>query len=237
MQGWQLACLLLLAGPIVALASYNEMRLLRKNLKRDADLMTEAGRIATEAIQNIKTVQALGQEEKFLKMYLKLLEEPYIEAKSQALAHSLVFAFSQSVVSLLHAATFGFGGYLLQNGQMTPSQLYKTFFVISLSSASIGRMAAYFQDLAKAKLSAGLIFQLIDTKTDIDVSNPTGKQPVIFFKIPLLFCNENFQEINGKITFKKIHFRYPSRPDTIVLHGANLEINPGETVAIVGPSG
>ena len=54
----------------------------------------------------------------------------------------------------------------------------------------------------------------------------------------LLICN--FLRpllVNGKITFNSVNFHYPTRPNVPVLKGLTLEINPGETVALVGQSG
>jgi hypothetical protein len=48
---------------------------------------------------------------------------------------------------------------------------------------------------------------------------------------------ENFQKIQGRVTFSGVHFRYPNRPDVPVLRGLNLEVKPGQTVALVGASG
>ena len=43
--------------------------------------------------------------------------------------------------------------------------------------------------------------------------------------------------VQGKITFNSVNFHYPTRPNVPVLKGLTLEINPGETVALVGQSG
>ena len=43
--------------------------------------------------------------------------------------------------------------------------------------------------------------------------------------------------VAGRIAFENVHFTYPARPDVQALDGINLSINPGETVAFVGPSG
>jgi ATP-binding cassette subfamily B (MDR/TAP) protein 1 len=54
-----------------------------------------------------------------------------------------------------------------------------------------------------------------------------------------LICNkqENFQKIYGRVTFRGVHFRYPNRPTVPVLRGLNLEVKPGQTIALVGASG
>ena len=43
--------------------------------------------------------------------------------------------------------------------------------------------------------------------------------------------------VKGHVTFKSVDFHYPSRPNVPVLKGLTLEVNPGETVALVGQSG
>lgn len=43
--------------------------------------------------------------------------------------------------------------------------------------------------------------------------------------------------VNGNVTFKGVIFNYPTRPNVPVLQGLNLEVKPGETVALVGSSG
>lgn len=47
----------------------------------------------------------------------------------------------------------------------------------------------------------------------------------------------NFQKIQGRVTFSGVNFRYPNRPNVPVLRGLNLEVKPGQTLALVGASG
>lgn len=56
----------------------------------------------------------------------------------------------------------------------------------------------------------------------IDSSSEKGMQPA---------------SLEGNITFKNIHFRYPARDEVKILNGVNLEVKKGQTVALVGASG
>ncbi|XP_034242655.1 ATP-dependent translocase ABCB1-like isoform X2 [Thrips palmi] len=219
--GWKLALLLVVAVPFIAGASYQQMMILRRNQRRDAELMNEAARVASESVSNIRTVQALGKERLFFELYLGYLSAPFAEAKKQAYIYSIVFALSQAVIYMMYAGAFRFGAYLIEIGDMAPTDVYRVFFALAFCAASVGQTSAYLQDYAKAKLASSLMFQLIDRKPDIDCSPTTGIRPVI----------------SGKVTFKDVRFHYPSRPDVPVLRGLSVSVDPGQTLALVGSSG
>ena len=64
--------------------------------------------------------------------------------------------------------------------------------------------------------------RLLDARPEIDAEEPVGKA---------------FNDCTGHIRFKDVHFRYPTRPHVRVLRGLDLEVLPGQFIAIVGPSG
>ncbi|XP_063233028.1 ATP-dependent translocase ABCB1-like isoform X2 [Bacillus rossius redtenbacheri] len=221
LYGWKLALLLTIAVPVIAGASYQQMLIIRRNQRRDAELMDEAGRVASESVQNIRTVQSLGKELLFCELYLDSLIAPYLEAKKQAFVYALVFAFSQAVIYVMYAGAFRFAAYLIENGDMETTNVYRVFFALAFCAASVGQASAYLQDYTKAKLAAGLLFQLIDRKSEISTDETTGSKP----------------EIAGKVRFEDVRFRYPSRPDVEVLRGLSFALEPGHTLALVGASG
>lgn len=104
---------------------------------------------------------------------------------------------------------------------MNASSVYRVFFAISFCAVSVGQATSWIPDYNKAKLAAGLIFHLIEQKSNMDPFNEGGLRPVL----------------NGKIDFKDVHFRYPSRPDVPILKGLSLSVEPGQTLALIGPSG
>jgi ATP-binding cassette subfamily B (MDR/TAP) protein 1 len=83
-------------------------------------------------------------------------------------------------------------------------------------------------DVGKAQAAATKIFNIIEQPSDInavEMDKEEGKKRL------------NFETVEGKIEFKDVWFRYPTRKDDFVLKGLTLTINPNESVALVGESG
>lgn len=68
------------------------------------------------------------------------------------------------------------------------------------------------------------MIKLMDSTPEIDAEDPSGKIM-------------DTAKCSGHIKFSNVHFRYPTRPHVRVLRGLDLEVLPGQFVAIVGPSG
>ncbi|XP_073971363.1 ATP-dependent translocase ABCB1-like isoform X2 [Rhodnius prolixus] len=219
--GWKLALSLSLGVPLLAYSGYKNTALLRSNQKRDAALMEQAGKVATESLQNIRTVQSLGKEHVFVNQYVKLLETPYKETKKQVLIFSLACAFSQAFLLFMYAAGFRIGSYFISNGDMLPDQLYRVFFALSFCATAVGTNTAYLQDWTRAAMSAKSIFGILDKKSLLDPLSEDGLKP----------------DISGKLSFENIVFSYPSRTNVKILRGFTVRVNVGQTLALVGGSG
>jgi ATP-binding cassette subfamily B (MDR/TAP) protein 1 len=94
------------------------------------------------------------------------------------------------------------------------------FFAVIMGSFAIGQAAPSITALTNGKAAAGKIYAVIDREPAIPDSG-----------------GRRLPSVQGRISFKNVTFRYPSRPDVPVFEGLNLEIGAGQTVALVGGSG
>ncbi|XP_053323160.1 ATP-binding cassette sub-family B member 5 [Spea bombifrons] len=220
--GWELALLILAMTPILVFAGLLETRALAGFANRDKKELQYAGKIATETVDNIRTVVSLTREKTFEEMYSESLQKPYRNSQRRAKIYGICFAFSQSFIFFTYAVSFRFGAYLIEIGRMNPEQLFLVFVILAYGAMSVGQTLSFAPDYAKAKSSASHLFHLFEREPAIDSYSQQGLKP------------DNFQ---GNIQFQKISFNYPSRPDVPVLQDLSVKIQSGQTVAFVGSSG
>ena len=89
-------------------------------------------------------------------------------------------------------------------------------------AGSVGAISEVIGDLQRAAGATERLFDLLDTKPEIRAP----ASPVALPEPP-----------RGALSFAEVRFHYPSRPDDAALEGFTLDVRPGETVALVGPSG
>ncbi|XP_027272219.1 ATP-binding cassette sub-family B member 5 isoform X3 [Cricetulus griseus] len=221
-HGWEMTLLILSFAPVLAVTGMIETAAVAGFANKDKQELKRAGKIATEAVENIRTIVSLTREKAFEQMYEKTLQTQHRNALKRAHITGSCYAVSHAFVYFAHAAGFRFGAYLIQAGRMTPEGMFTIFTAIAYGAVAIGETLIWAPEYSKAKAGAAHLFALLKKKPTIDSSSHSGKRP---------------DTCEGNLEFREVSFFYPCRPEVPVLRDLSLSIEKGKTVAFVGSSG
>ncbi|XP_032764763.1 ATP-binding cassette sub-family B member 5 [Rattus rattus] len=220
--GWEMTLLILSFAPILAVTGMIQTAAMAGFANKDKQELKRAGKIATEAVENIRTVVSLTREKAFEQMYEETLRTQHRNALKRAHITGSCYAVSHAFVHFAHAAGFRFGAYLIQAGRMTPEGMFIVFTAIAYGAMAIGETLVWAPEYSKAKAGAAHLFALLKNKPSIDSCSQNGEKP---------------DTCEGNLEFREVSFFYPCRPEVPVLQDMSLSIEKGKTVAFVGSSG
>ncbi len=126
------------------------------------------------------------------------------------------------VMNLSIIAIILLGGYEVQSGVIEVGDVSAVIIYITQILHSVMMFANMFQFVSRAQASAKRINEVMDSAPVITDGNYSG---------------EGEEEIRGHVVFKDVMFRYPNTTGAPVLHDINLDIKPGENIAILGTTG
>jgi ATP-binding cassette subfamily B protein len=172
-----------------------------------------------ENITGIRIIQSLSRE-KINSEHFDKVNKENLQANLRAARHSAVMMpVMEALVSLATALTIVFGGLNVFNGTILVGTLVAFTLYIQQFFDPIRTLTMEYTQLQRTMASAARIFELTDVKQEVTDSPRALKPP----------------RIRGEISFENVSFHYETGPE--VLHNINFNVAPGETAALVGPTG
>ena len=190
--------------------------------RESQDRVADVGSYAEEHLNAIRTVQAYVHEDIDRSAFNANAEGAFVTAMRRVLARALLGSIVILLVFTAIALVLWAGGRGVIAGEITPGALTAFIFYSVTVATSVGAMSEVLGDLQRAAGATERLVELLETEPEIKAPAQPKALPV---------------PARGAVTFDHVTFHYPSRPDTAALHGLNLNVAPGEHVALVGPSG
>eukprot|EP00730_Choanoeca_flexa_P006144 TRINITY_DN12095_c3_g2_i4.p1 TRINITY_DN12095_c3_g2~~TRINITY_DN12095_c3_g2_i4.p1 ORF type:complete len:1304 (+),score=400.93 TRINITY_DN12095_c3_g2_i4:47-3958(+) len=216
---WRVGAVLLAAAPIVGLGGALQFKLMSGFASGKA--YERSGKFASQAIEHVRDVAALGRLEAFVDDYVATLAYPTQITKRTAHIQGATFGFSEFGMFGIWALSFWWSAVVVDDGHCSFEEVFQAQFAIVFMGMIVGQATSLAPDYAKAMAGAKRIYVLLEDYKRRMADKKTLPTP----------------PVNGTVAFKNVDFNYPTRPDASVLQNFNLEVKPGETVALVGPSG
>ncbi|ORZ20162.1 P-loop containing nucleoside triphosphate hydrolase protein [Lobosporangium transversale] len=221
-HGWKMSLVLLTSVPLMAAVGALMAKYTINSTTDGQDAYAKAGGLAEQAIGSIRTVVAFDGQNRELKKFNEVLADAYKSGIKKAYATGLGMGGFMFVLFCSYALAFWYGAREVKAGNMDPGNVLVVLFGTIIGAFSIGNVGPNLSLFAKAQAAAYTIFKTIDRVPEIDSFDPSGLKP---------------EKLTGHIVVKDVNFSYPSRPNVPILKNMNIEVKPGQTVALVGHSG
>jgi subfamily B ATP-binding cassette protein MsbA len=216
---WQLALSTLLPVPILAVALRLFNTRVRPIYRRVRDRLGDINAELQDNLSGIRVIQAFGQERHELDRFTQRSSQYYEERVKGIRYWSTFFPAMGFVASLGMVIVLGFGTYRVFNGALTLGGLVAFISYVASFYEPINRLVEVDNTVQQAIAAGERVFEMLDTVPEIEDAPDAFELPAI----------------HGAVTFEGVSFRYGTGEE--VLRDVNFEMQPGQVVALVGPSG
>jgi len=218
----KLTALVLLIVPLVIVPILVLGRRLRVISRENQDWIAESSGSASEALSAVQTVQAFTHEMISRRQFADVTEQSYGAAKRRittraAMTVIVIFLIFTGVLGVMWIGANDVRADIISSGALIQFVIYAV-----MVAGAVAALSEIWGELQRAAGATERLVELLQTDDSVqDVDQPLA--------LP--------KPVRGRIDFENVSFSYPARPATKALDEVTLNIEPGETVAFVGPSG
>lgn len=213
---------LLIGIPLVIAPIVYFGRKIRTVSRTSQDRIADVGAYVTEVLSAMKIVQSFGQERRESARFASVVEETFATARRRIVLRA---AMTSIVILLVFGGivvVMWRGALAVSEGVISGGTIAAFVLTGGLVAGALGSLTEVYGDLLRGAGAASRLAELLEARAEIAPPARPESLP---------------QPPRGSLSFRNVTFRYPARPETAALKDFTLEIEPGETIAIVGPSG
>ncbi|XP_058187535.1 ABC transporter B family member 19-like [Rhododendron vialii] len=219
---WRLALLSVAVIPGIALAGGLFAYILTGLTSKSHESYADAGIIAEQAIAQVRTVYSYVGENKALNSYSDAIQHTLRLGYKAGMAKGLGLGCTYGILWMSWALVFWYAGVAVRNGLTDGGKAFTAILSSVVGGVSLGQSFSKLGAFSKGKVAGYRLMEIIKQRPTIIQDPSVGK------------C---IAEFSGNIEFKNVTFRYPSRPDVIILRDFSISFPAGKTIAVVGGSG
>ena len=217
---WKLTLFMLLTFPVVVIAAFIFGKYIRVLSKQVQEKLAEANTIVEETLQSISVVKGFTNERLESNRYGSSMRDVVkLALKSATLRGGFITFFIVGLFGGIMLVVW-YGGGLVEKNEIELADLMSFLFYTAFIGASLNGLGDIYAQIQRSIGASERIIEIMGEDGEVNIED----KPIA-------------EQINGAISYEGVGFSYPSRPDIEILKDFNLNINPGEKVALVGQSG
>jgi ATP-binding cassette, subfamily B, bacterial len=208
---------------LVVLPSLYFGRRVRRLSRASQDRVADSSAIAAEVLNAIPVVQGHAQEARESARFAAATESAFDTARRRTRVRAALVAFI--ITATFGALLWGLyqGTQAVLAGRISAGHLGQTVVYVIILVGSVAVLSEVYGDMLRAAGATERLMELLSARSPVaDPAQPRALPPTTR---------------GSSVRFEQVRFNYPSRPKTAALADVSLQVNPGETVALVGPSG
>ncbi len=199
-------------------------RRVRKLSRASQDRIADASGLAGERLNAINVVQSFAHEDHEAKQFGNAVERAFVTAIDRVRARSVLTVTAILLIFGAIVFVLWLGAHAVMEGRMSAGELGQFVLYAAIIAGAIGALS---ETLGDAQRAAGASERLLELLVE--------RSPIVSPEYPTPLVK---RAANGaSLQLDHLSFNYPSRPDQPALTDLSLNAEPGETIAIVGPSG
>jgi ATP-binding cassette subfamily B protein len=184
--------------------------------------VADGAALAGELLQAAPTVQAMTYEQTARDAFWTKVEQAYEAHRARILARSALTVIVIFLVFSMVVGVVWIGARDVLAGEMSPGEMAQFVLYAVFTAGAVGALSEVWGELQRAAGATERLVELLEMTNPIpEPANPVAPP----------------EPARGEIRFEDVTFTYESRPESPALEGVGFTVAPGETVALVGPSG